>query len=173
MAILISGAVNLVLQAALENTQIGAFYEEEYYSETYTATLLIDETPIFCIVEMSRTGKTDYFISKIYLPYGKTQYLEAEYDTTDSRNEIALGYWGDLYSIVLDYPVTELSFARLSHETVSNYGAFFSSKNSDMFHFDGCTIEGPIPQEDFIYFRTDKEAYAFGYEMCNDCRDRY
>lgn len=170
------GLVNIVLESSLASTKIGSFYEEPEYKEEYEAILYIDEKPIFCIATIDKRiddRNPRYFISEIALPYGHSEYVDAEYDPEDDFAEICLGEWGWRYKLTLKDPATEDSYKMLENEVVSNYGEFCGSKGSDKFHLLDCQNVKNISPQNLIYFESEKEADALGYTMCSICADRY
>lgn len=172
--VIVVGAVNLILSHTMVSNEIGAFYEAENYNTKYEATLFIKEKPIFCIVNVWRHSEPDpvYTLTEIHLPYGKFQYIDAEYDP-DYNNSVHLGYWGHRCDIELIRPITDTSFSRLKNEIVSNYGEFCGSMGAEKFHLLDCWNVKNIKAENLVYFDTALQAEALGYEMCVICANRY
>lgn len=175
------GAINIVCSTVFSSTQIGAFYEKSSYSECYEATLYVDNKPIFCLVDMSKeqeesnSGMRDfYYLSKIYLPYGKSQFIDdGGYDPTSDTNFFYLGEESILCNVVLHSPASNDSYEKLLYEVIASYGEFCGSRKSDIFHFVFCNYVDSISPENLVFFESEAEAHVLGYTMCDFCWQNY
>ena len=164
--VVIGGIANLTAGSIFRSTEIGAFYEKTSYDETYEAILVIEENPIFCLAEMSRSDG-DYTIWEVHLPYGKSCYTDCEYDPGEPTEQIDIN---DYYcSIELVRPATDQSYTMLENTFISNYGEFCASKSSDVFHFLDCPAAKRINPSNLVYFRDEREARVLGFEVCGVC----
>ena len=176
----ILGFISVVCSFAFSSTQMGAFFEKSNYSETYEATLYFHDKPIFCLVDMERETESDegesyssYLIKTIYLPYGHSIELDYEEYTPNRVNHYRLGEYSYDCQLVLNHPANEASFDLLNNTIVTNYGNCCANKQSDIFHFTDCPKVKSINKQNLIYFDDDTEAFVLGFEMCEDCKDRW
>lgn len=175
LVILIVGLINAILSQALASTKIGAFYEKSAYTENYNAILYIDEKPIFCIVAVDKQtdgGKSNYWITEVFLPYGHSEYVDAEYNSDKNYANVSLGDWGWDCSLSLGEPATSLSYTMLENTVVSNYGGLCGSKESDTYHLLDCQHVKNINPQNLVYFESQQEAEVLGYTFCSTCTKR-
>jgi hypothetical protein len=173
VAVLIAGAANEIARPVLKKNEIGAFYEPGNYSQSYEAYIYpydgsYDAT--FCIVDFYRytgEGLSDYHISAVNFPYGRTVYTDKIYNPKSSKNEIDLNM--DCYRIQLTGPATAESYVKLSEAVVSSSGGFCASRNSDLVHRVDCRHVRRISEDSKIFFGSAREAQMFCFEPCDTC----
>lgn len=164
--LIVIGAIDQLLWLTISSTTIGAFYEKPSYSETYDATLYLDEKPIFCMVDMHRSDG-EYFIDTIYLPYGKVAHpLDVYYPNGKNRVHLMEGEPGE---IVLERQSDDTSEARLAAEVVTAYGDYCGSREGEIYHFTGCISARNIASNNLVFFESEREALALGYAPCKRC----
>lgn len=142
------------------------------YTENYDAILYIDEKPVFCIVAIDKrtdNGRSNYWITEISLPYGHSEFVDAEYDPDQNYVNICLGDWGWDCNLTLGEPATSLSYTMLKNEVVSNYGELCGSRESDTYHLLDCQYAKNIKPQNLIYFENQQEAEVLGYSFCSIC----
>lgn len=167
------GVANETANTFFSRAEIGAFYEKETYTTMYEATIYIKDHPIYVIVEIDRQVD-GYYISSVMYPYGHQEFCWEEFYPEDNTNTLSLSEYRHDCTIVLNCPANESSFDRLSANVVSNYGDFFASKNSDIFHYcDGCYRYNSILPKNLIYFNSRQEAEILGFDFCKDCNEYY
>lgn len=183
IVVLSLGCLNLILGIIYGNSQIGSFFERDDYSERYEATLYIDEKPIFCLVDMYKSTDiedvgqnrsrrvTTYWLGTLYLPYGRTELIDEEYDPDSSHNDVSIGTDSEWFDIILEKPADESSQKKLDAVVVASYGDCCASRQSDVYHANSCPIAQNIKPSNLIFFSSTREAEAFGYSPCEHCNN--
>lgn len=172
-------AIAIILCVPLIILYFSQFFNRDR-SGYYEASLTIDSKTVFCIadveVPLSEEDGRFYLLNTLYLPYQKVYHdLCADYDPHVSDNTIILSCSQAEYEckIALSNPATDTSFALLDDIMVSNYGPCCASKDSDFFHLSDCPHVKSIQPENLLYFSSEKEAWCLGFEMCDDCWNRW
>lgn len=170
--VLLAGAVNFVLSYACASTEIGAFYEKGTYEESYEAYLRIDETLVFCIVDIEKYEGT-YHIWSVHLPYGRTIYPDEEYNP-ESTNTYFWGNWKREHDCTLELQsiATDASYEYLKNVVPLSRGECCASRESDIYHFVGCQYVKEIKPKNLIYFESVAMADIFDFELCDVCDER-
>lgn len=170
---IVVGIVYMALSHFLASTRIGAFFEAGNYNEYYEAILYIKEKPVFCIVNVSHIDNSVYLLDEILLPYGRSKYIDVEYEPEYAPCNLYLGDQGTECEIVLTDIATKTSYDILESVVVSNYGELCGSKKTGNYHFIDCPNAKRINGENLVYFDNHSEADALGFVMCEVCADRY
>lgn len=179
--IVIVGVGNAIASKKFASHEIGAFYEEKEYSETYEATLYFEEKAIFCLAEMHHDTYEDedrkktysyYWIDEIRLPYGHAIIIDEEYEPekTNCYSVCGASLWNDYdCDIVLIHPATSNSYDLLRSAVVTSYGPCCASRDSDKFHFLSCPSVANIREDNLVFFQSPEEADLLGFEGCDLC----
>ena len=174
VVVLLVGLIHGIAFLFFRSNKIGAFYERDYYRETYEAYVYPNEDStesIFCLVEILKStddnNKPIYSIESIDLPLGRSAYVYEEFDPKDDVNYIEIG-WED-YRIEVCGIATDASFRRLQDFVPTNYGPYCASKNSKTFHDRNCRHVEAIAKKNLFYFRSLNEAELLDFQACESC----
>ena len=179
--ILVVGIANFIASKKFASHEIGAFYEEKEYSETYEATLYYEGKAVFCLAQMHRETERDddrnrsysyYWIDEIHLPYGRTVSIDEEYEPekTNCYSICGASVWNEYdCDLVLIHPATNNSYDLLGSAVVTSYGPCCASRESKIFHWLSCPSVTNIREDNLVFFQNPEEADLLGFEGCNLC----
>lgn len=174
--IITSGLLSLVCGKVFATTEMGAFFEVDYeYTEQYEAYVYIKDKPIYCIATVEkiidREAKSkDYYITRIELPYNKTEYdLWEEYNPKSEKNQVWLGADAERCKIIIRNVATDKSFEVLENTVVTAYGDYCASRAGKTFHWHWCPSAANISDKNKVFFESETEAIALRFSACQLC----
>ena len=188
LTLLVFGVGNALGTAVIHQKDFGSLYEMKEYEisyEAYLYSLLDEQPPIFCILTIEHSKGWDiiverpglyfynhYYITDIYLPYGR--FYENEYLDfyPGEKNSVSLGTVGAYAEIKLEDVATEQSYKRLADEALSANGEVVASRNGNVYHNENwCSHDDRIKRKNLIRFNSTWEAEILGFDVCQDCNN--
>lgn len=159
--------VRITLAVTSDTRSIGAYEEEDEYDRDYSALVYADgdeEHPIFAIAEI-RCFEGDYSLNKLKLPYGRSLYLDCEFE----RGKDISFYLDSYYTVQLNQPATKADYQLLESMVVNSDGFFHGDFDSDVYHTRDCFLCDEIKRSKLVYFKSVAQAELFLFTPCEIC----